>query len=230
MKMTQSAGSFLGAGFILLVTMTLLGQYSPTVPSLVQAPPDVCEDSIDSVAAVDGKLDSAFFWTTKTSRPWHIIEHGGTLENTFGEGIGPDDLLLIEHTAQCTSTHQGAHQMEFCDAVKTKDGCRFRISGGMPARASDLTVTMDAKLNFKCEFKAVYPDNSGPLRWKVTKKTLKLKSAKMNPGSRMYGWISVELEERDHLEEKPRIIKVEGYFKPFLQSLPQEEGDEMKPK
>ena len=188
---------------------------------------NVCEDSIAGVAAVVPKLDCAFFKTTKTSHPWHIVEHEGSLENTFGEGITAEDLLLIEHAAQCTSSHQGEHLMEFCDAVATKDGVKLAISGGMPAYASDLTVTIDAKLNFKCEFSAVYPDYSGPLQWRIIKKTLKLKSAKLDPRSRIYGWISVEFEERDNAAQKPRTFKIEGYFKPFIQSLPIEEG---KPK
>lgn len=183
---------------------------------------NVCVDSIAGVAEIVPKLDCEFFKTTKTSRPWHIVEHEGRLENTMG-GIAAEDLLLIELTAHCTSTHQGEHLMQLCDAVKTKDGVKLEISGGMPAYASGISVTIDAKLNFICDFSAVYPDYSGPLQWKITKKTLKLKSDKIEVGSRIYGWVSVEFEERDNAAQKPRTYKIEGYFKPFIQSLPEDE-------
>lgn len=119
--------------------------------------------------------------------------------------------------------------MEFCDAVKTKNGVKLMVWGGMPAYASDLTVTIDAKLNFKCAFSGVYPDYSGPLQWKVTKKTLKLKSDKLEERSRIYGWISVEFEERDNAAQKPRAFKIEGYFKPFIQSTPKDEDNSKAP-
>ncbi|MCE9519294.1 MAG: hypothetical protein K8R87_07065 [Verrucomicrobia bacterium] len=224
--MTESAWTFLGAVILLFGSGTSLGADTPTA---VKAPDNVCEDSIAGVAAVEPKLDCAFFKTTKTSRPWHIVEHDGTLENTFGDGISAEDLLLIEQTANCTSTHQGKHLMEFCDAVKTKDGVKFTLSGGMPAYASDMTVTIDAKLHFKCEFSATYPDYSGPLQWKITKKALKLKSAKLDDRNRIYGWISVEFEERDNAAQKPRTFKIEGYFKPFIQSLPKVEDNSKVP-
>ncbi len=225
--MTQSVWNFLGAVILLFGSGPSLGA---DVPIAVKDPnKNVCEDSIDGVATVEPKLDCAFFKTAKTSRPWHIVEHDGTLENTFGDGISAEDLLLVEQTANCTSSHQGEHLMGFCDAVATKDGIKLMVSGGMPAYASDMTVTIDDKLNFKCEFSAVYPDYSGPLQWKITKKTLKLKSAKLEPRSRIYGWISVEFEERDHAAQKPRTFKIEGYFKPFIQSLPKAEDNSKAP-
>ncbi len=223
MNMKRRTWHFVATGYLLSAIVTLPGADIPiAVEKTVQ---NVCEDSIAGVAAVQPKLDCAFFKTVTTSRPWHIVEHDGSIENTAGDGISAEDLLLIELTANCTSSHQGEHLMEFCDAVATNDGVRLVISGGMPAYASDMTVTIDAKLNFKCTFSAVYPDYSGPLQWKVTKKTLKLKSAKLDPGTRIYGWISVEFEERDNAAQKPRTFKIEGYFKPFIQSLPKDENN-----
>lgn len=221
--MKQPRWHSLAVACFLSAAWTLLGAKTPI--ELKVAKPNVCEDKIAGVAAVEPKLNCEFFKTTKTSRPWHLVEHEGTLENTFGEGISAEDLLLIEKTASCTSSHQGEHLMEFCDAVATKDGVKLMISGGMPAYASDLTVTIDAKLNFTCEFSAVYPDYSGPLQWKITKKSLKLKSAKLDARSRINGWISVEFEERDNSAQKPRTYKIEGYFKPFIQSQPKDENN-----
>ena len=39
----------------------------------------------------------------------------------------------------------------------------------MPAYASDISLTINSKLEFKCSFSAVYPGPTGPLHWKVTK-------------------------------------------------------------
>ncbi len=222
MKMTLTTWHVLAASCLLFGFETLRGADSPV--AVKDTNKNVCEDGIAGVAAVVPKLDCAFFKTTKTSHDWHIVEHEGSLENTFGEGISAGDLLLIEHTASCKSSHQGEHLMEFCDAVATKDGVKLMIFGGMPAYASDMTVTFDAKLNFTCAFSAVYPAPTGPLQWRITKKTLKLKSDKVEAGNRIYGWVSVEFEERDNTAQKPRTYKIEGYFKPFIQSLPKEDG------
>ena len=180
-----------------------------------------CEDNIVGVAAVVPKLSSRLFITTKTSYHWEIVEDdNGNLENTFGGQITAEDLLRIEHTAECTSSHQGNHLMEFCDAVATTDGVKLTISGGMPAYASDISITITSKLEFKCSFSAVYPGPTGPLHWRVTKKTLRLKSANLKSGTRIRGWISVEFEEMDDTSKESHTYKIEGYFKPVIQTLP----------
>jgi len=189
-----------------------------------------CEDNLVGVAAVVPKLDSRLFKTTKTSYHWQIVEDDdGNLENTFGGQITAEDLLRIEHTADCTSSHQGKHLMEFCDAVATADGVNLTISGGMPAYASDIAVSINAKLEFKCLFSAVYPGPTGPLHWKVTKKALKLKSANLKSGTRLRGWISVEFEEKDDTSKETHTYNIEGYFKPVIQTpqgdVPSKEGE-----
>jgi len=180
---------------------------------------DRCEDHVHGFATIVPKLDCSLFKTTKTSYQWEIIEHDdGHLENTFGGRITAEDLLRIEHTADCTSTHQGKHKMEFCDAVATADGVKLDLSGGMPAYASGLSVTINRKLEFKCSFSAVYPGPTGPLHWKVTKKAMKLKSANLESRSRLLGWLSVEFEETDETAKQTHGYKIEGYFKPVIQT------------
>jgi len=180
---------------------------------------DRCEDPVDGVATIVPKLDCPLFKTTKTSYQWEIVEHDdGHLENTFGGRITAEDLLRIEHTADCTSTHQGKHKMEFCDAVATGDGVKLCLSGGMPAYASGLSVTINRKLEFKCSFAAVYPGPTGPLHWKITKKAMKLKSAGLESRSRLRGWLSVEFEETDESAQETHAYKIEGYFKPVIQT------------
>jgi hypothetical protein len=182
-----------------------------------------CEDSVIGAAAIVPILDCNFFKTTVTSYHWWIVgEKSGKLEDTTDQTIDPDDLLRVEHTAQCSSTHQGKHLMEYCDAVATADGVKMMIWGGLPAFDSDLTVAIDAKRNFTCSFNAVYPAQTNHLRWKVTKKVLKLKSTKLEAGTRIYGWISVEFDEIDGKTAETHSYKVEGFFKPVIQSTPRD--------
>jgi biopolymer transport protein ExbD len=187
-----------------------------------------CEDELVAVAEVAPDLDSGFFETFKTSRKPLVLESpDGNVEDMDGI-IEADDLLLIEQTSDCVSTHQGEHEMEFCDAVKTADGVELAISGGAPAYMSSLTVAIDAKRQFVCRFKAVYPSASAPLRWKVTNKEMKLKTEVGEPGSRLRGWISVEFDEIDGTSGEAKGYKIEGYFKPVIQSASVAEPEEDK--
>jgi hypothetical protein len=191
--------------------------------ALVQAvePPtkSACEDSIPAVATVVPGLDSPLYHETKTSLNWWIVENeDGSVEDTTDGEIGPDDLARVEHTANCTSTHQGEHVMEFCHAVREGDSVRLNLSGGLPAYASSLGVTIDPDLKFRCSFSATYPARTGALRWKIIRKELRLKSPDFIPGHRVYGWISVTFEEEeDGSGRPPRTHTIEGYFKPVVQ-------------
>ncbi|MCW1924836.1 biopolymer transporter ExbD [Luteolibacter arcticus] len=180
-----------------------------------------CEDKLVAIAEVVPDLDSKFFGTMETARqPW-IVEDttDGSLADPMDGTLDPDDLLLIEKTANCISTHQGEHAMEFCDAVKMGDGVELEVSGGFPAYMSSLTVEIDAKRQFVCQFKAVYPSPDSLVRWEVTKKSLKLKTAPGEPGTRLRGWISVDFNEID-ATGAAKSYKIEGYFKPVIQSAP----------
>lgn len=200
-----------------------------TQPVALGAGHEECEDKLVAVADVAPDLDCEFFRTSETSRqPWIVEKNDGGLEDTIDGSIDADDLLFIEQAGDCISNHQGEHAMEFCDAVKTKDGVEFELSGGAPAYMSYLTVTIDAKRQFTCKFKAVYPSASTPLRWKVTKKAMSLKTAVGEPGSRLRGWISVEFDEVDDTNGATRSYKIEGYFKPVIQSAPAAEPEEDK--
>lgn len=178
-----------------------------------------CEDKVAAVATLAPDLDHKFFRTTETSFAWHLVEGDeGKLEDTMDGNIDPEDLARVEHTAHCRSTHQGDHAMDFCDAEQTVGGVRLVIFGGMPAYASDLTVTINSKREFQCAFSAVYPGATNPLRWRVTKKAMKLKKADFAAGCRLRGWISVDFEEIDETTKETHPYHIEGYFKPVIAS------------
>lgn len=177
-----------------------------------------CVDSVLTVATVDADLDSPFYRDTKTSLNWWIIEsESGSLEDTMDGEIGQEDLLRIEHTANCTSSHQGDHTMEFCDAVREGESVLLTLSGGMPAYSSDLSITIEPDLKFRCSFSATYPGATKKLRWKITKKKIRLKSRNLAPGQRLFGWISVTFEETEISGGKPKSYTIEGYIKPVIQ-------------
>ena len=179
------------------------------------------EDKLVAEAVLDPTLNSEFFGRTETRWQSWIVEHSdGSLEDATDGKVDADDLLLVERTATCSSTHKGEHAMDFCDAVKTADGLKLEFSGGFPAYFGFLTVRVDANRQFTCEFKADYPSSPTPLRWVVRKKAMKLKDAIGEPGSRLRGWISVEFDEIDVNSGAVESYKIEGFFKPVILNVP----------
>jgi hypothetical protein len=170
-----------------------------------------CEDKLDSTVTINPKLDAPFFKTTKGSYSWL---------NDVQDVKNPNK---IEHTSDCISTHQGQHHMEFCQAVLAGDTLTLSLGGGFPAYASSLDIVV-RKDQFHCYFGAVYPaPEENPLVWRITKKTLKVKSLPVAPGSRLYAWLSVEFEEgamADGKVAKWWPYKIEGYIKPVVQKSP----------
>jgi hypothetical protein len=190
-------------------------------PPKVDAAQSPCEDKIPGTVNVAPDLRSKLFTTLETSYPWYIVgEEGGKLEDTMDGTITEEDLVRLEHTSSCISTHQGEHVMSYCDATATPDGgVALVIHGGLPAYASGLTVTMDAANHFTCAFQAVYPGPTASLRWRITKKTLRAKSLQKEAGRRFYAWLSVEFDEvwTENGSEQKRSYKIEGHVKPVIQ-------------
>ncbi|MBM4254511.1 MAG: hypothetical protein FJ147_01290 [Deltaproteobacteria bacterium] len=176
------------------------------------------DEALLGKAITTPKLDTPFFHTTETSYHWWIVEDdNGHVEDTTDGVIDANDLLRVEHTASCVSSHQGKHQMNFCDAMTTPNGVTLVFTGGLPAYASSLTVMIDRTLHYRCLFSATYPALTNPLQWKILKQELRLKSPDLRRGARIYGWLSVTFAEIDTITHETRTYKIEGYFKPVLQ-------------
>lgn len=187
-----------------------------------------CEDTIVAKVQVAPELNFKFFTTVETSRPWHLGEHeDGSLEDTADGSIDEEDLILLEHTSACVSTHQGEHAMNFCEAKSTGDATlSLLIHGGAPGHISSLKVELDAKSgNFTCAFDAVYPSPTPPLKWRITKKTMRATSLDVRPSRRFYAWISVEFDEvwMENGKEQKQSYKIEGPIKPVIQHPPRKE-------
>lgn len=176
-----------------------------------------CEDPLTTKAQVAPSLDNRFFHQSKYSLPWWILQdEGGNLEDTVDGTIDEDDLRHIEETSNCRSSHQGDHLMAFAEAVQMEGGVILRLSGGMPACCSSLEVRLQSDGAFQCYFDAAYPMQVKGLKWRVTKKELKIQSNAGRQGERLRGWLSVTFEETQAEGNKPESHTIEGFFKPFV--------------
>lgn len=178
-----------------------------------------CTDAILKAIEIDKDLMSDFFGTVESSYPWYVLRHDdGTFSSALDKELTEKDLVRIEHTSNCISTHQGIHVMHFCDAILKEDGdIRLRIHGGLPAYASSLQV--DIKGNwFSCCFNAAYPVRMDHCRWNILSKELTLKNRNVRKGKRLYAWICVEFQEVSNFRGKTqkRRYKISGYVKPVL--------------
>ncbi len=184
---------------------------------------DRCVDPLTVSAVIDATLDSDFFRSKQSSYPWHILEHDdGHLEDTIAGGpANRKTVSKIEHTANCISTHQGKHLMSFCEATQRGQGVDLVITGGMPAYASMLTLKLDEKKQITCAFEATYPMTipGEKLQWRITKKAFRMKNEGFKPGTRLFGWLTVEFEEITTIKGKEtrRSYNIEGYLKPVIQ-------------
>lgn len=194
----------------------------PISPPILEIEPKFdCVDQIVSLARVDSSLDSDFFRTKDASYPFHIIEHeDGHLESTLGGQVSKEDATKIEHTAKCTSSHQGEHLMSFCDVNLLDGELSLELWGGLPAYTSFLTLRIDKDKNLTCKFSATYPMSvpGEKLSWTITKKSFKMTSDNFKAGNRLLGWISVEFEETSTIDGKVtnKSHKIEGYVKPII--------------
>lgn len=205
--------------FVILITGASLADEK------ISADKSECVDQIVSKVIVDPALDSEFFRAKDSSYPFHIIEHeDGHLENTLGGEVSKEDVIKIEHTANCMSTHQGEHLMSFCDAQLIDEGLLLEITGGLSAYTSSLTLSIDKNKNIECRFDASYPMNipGEQLTWKITKKTFKMKNDNTKEGDRLLGWLSVEFDEISTKEGiiNSKSFKIEGFVKPVINRLP----------
>lgn len=175
-------------------------------------------DKLKARVAIDRSLDSAFFRSSKASYPWYIIRNAdGTFENTLGDEVSEKDKTPIEHTANCVSTHQGRHVMDFCDATYDAGLLRLEIHGGMPAYASSLMIIVKDS-DFSCRFKASYPMPIADCKWNILSKKLIFRDKAMEKGRRLYAWLSVQFEEISAYQGKTTTMKhkIEGYVKPLI--------------
>ncbi|WP_395752151.1 hypothetical protein [Prosthecobacter sp.] len=196
------------------------------IPTAAKAPSQDlgCIDDVKASAVIDASLDSDLFRSKQASYPWYIVEHDdGHLEDTMNGGH-PDRKAVrkIEHTSNCVSNHQGEHVMNFCDATLMRGGgVELAIYGGLPAYGSGLTVKIDAKKQFTCDFKFIsMAPIEGTIQWNITRKALRLKKDGFKAGERLFGWLSVEFEGVLTVDgkETPQSYKIEGYIKPVIRT------------
>jgi len=175
-------------------------------------------DKIKAGLSFDSTMDSEFFRSHKASYPWYILRNDdGTFESTIGDEVSEEDKILIEHTSNCVSTHQGKHIMDFSDATYDAGTLRLEIHSGMPAYASSLMITIKDS-EFFCRFRASYPAPVSNCKWNILSKKLIFRDKDIEKGRRIYAWLSVEFEEISTYQGKTTTMKhkIEGYIKPIV--------------
>ncbi|WP_395739833.1 hypothetical protein [Prosthecobacter sp.] len=196
------------------------------VPTAGKAPPQElgCIDSVKATVVIDASLDSDFLRSKQASYPWYIVKHDdGHLEDTMNGGHPSRKAVRkIEHTSNCVSNHQGEHVMNSCDAtLMSGGGVELSIYGGLPAYTSGVTVKIDEKKQFTCDFEFIsVAPFAGTIQWNITRKTLRLKKDGFKAGERLFGWLSVEFEGilTANGKETRQSYKIEGYIKPVIQT------------
>jgi hypothetical protein len=163
-------------------------------------------------------MHSAFFNSHESSYPWYIIRNeDGTFESMKEGEISEQDKKPIEHTSNCISTHQGRHNMEFCDASYDAGVLTLEIYGGMPAYSSSLRITLKGS-DFICRFKGAYPAPVSNCNRRIIAKKLIFKDREIKKGKRLFGRVFVEFEETSTYKGKTQTTrhKIEGYIKPVV--------------
>lgn len=176
-------------------------------------------DPIVKKAVIDTDLKSTFFDSHSASYRWYIVQKAdGAFENILGEAVTPEDEIPVTHTADCISTHQGAHRMTFCDAILVEGVLYLKIYGGLPAYSGVLFIEIKRNLEFTSYFKAVYPVFVDGLRWTLQSKEMTLKRPSFSKGERMCAWVSVVIAEHSVYKgvERSEIFKIEGFVKPVV--------------
>lgn len=174
-------------------------------------------DAIPGKVIVDPGLASGFFNTYTASYPWYITRTGnGKFESALDRPITREDLIALEHTSNCMTTHQGKHIMDYCDADYSSGVLVLEIHGGMPAYTGSLLISVKNSA-FTCSFKSAYPARGiNCLAWTIVSKKLTLKNASIIKGKRVYAWISVVFDEVSGSASSTHRYTIEGYIKPVV--------------
>jgi len=105
-------------------------------------------------------------------------------------------------------------------AQLVRGGVELTITSGEAPYPGKLFVRIGKDGTFKCSYSANYITPVSPLEWRFTKKSLTLRSDEFAGGKRLYGWLSVEFEEIDLKTGNKVPLKIEGFFKPVIQTAP----------
>jgi len=178
---------------------------------------DTCEDKLDTSSTLVRKLDSPLFTRSGFELPWWILKHeDGRLEDTLDGRIDASDLVRTEITSDCVTGHQGEHTMQFASAEALESGLRITVSGGLPAYTGHLEILWRPGGQFSCDFRADYPDQTNPLRWRITQKKLTILDNGGRVGQRLYASLSVSFDEIDTKTGLSESFTITGCIKPFI--------------
>lgn len=178
---------------------------------------ETCEDKLDTSSTLVRKLESPLFTRSSFELPWWILKHeDGTIEDTLDGRIEAGDLVRIEITSDCVTGHQGEHTMQFASAEALEHGLRIAVHGGLPAYTGRLEILLRPGGQFMCDFRADYPAQTNPLRWRITQKKLTILDNGGRVGQRLLAFLSVSFDEIDTKTGLSDSFTITGFIKPFI--------------
>ena len=178
---------------------------------------ETCEDKLDTSSSAVKKLESPLFTRSSFEFPWWILKHeDDTIEDTLDGRIDASDLLRTEITSDCVTGHQGEHTMQFASAEALEHGLRITVHGGLPAYTGHLEILWRPGGQFSCAFRAEYPDQTNPLRWRITQKNLTILDNGGRVGQRLFAYLSVSFDEIDTKTGLSESFTITGCIKPFI--------------
>ena len=171
----------------------------------------------------DPGLSDPFFDSNEWSYPWWIIiRDDGSFEDTTGEITDLKDAPRLKHTANCITKYKGEHTIRFSRAKLYDDGTIDILIHDDSASTNDKLKIEVKNGYFSCQYWTTHVADRGDedVIWTTKKQKLVLQKKEYRKGDILRGKIEFEcLQEVTNPKygaRYPRIIRIEGVFKPEL--------------
>jgi hypothetical protein len=176
-------------------------------------------DQLKTQIIVDKDFADTLTFDSGWDYPWYIVhDKSGHFENTLGNSISQSDTVHLFHSANCTTNHQGEHQIRYCVASMLHDTLRLVFMPELPAYASSMTIWINKNV-FWSNFQAVYPMKiiGEKLSWNIVKQKLIINDSNYENGDLVKGYVEIAFTETNiSLNEKP--ISQDFYFKGYFKT------------
>ncbi len=169
----------------------------------------------------DAQLADPFFGSGEWSHPWHYVPLGdGRYENALGgEVLLESELPRQQHTARCSTEHQGAHPISFCDLSLGRGGrLEIHLHDESASTADHLGIVVQSG-RFASQYWTFYPlqQPGERLTWTTTRQELVLSADRFARGEALRGRIDFECVQQSNLAgREPVTIAVQGVFEAYV--------------
>ncbi len=181
------------------------------------------QQSGSSSIAIKKIAEENFSFTKKWDYPFGIVklENGKFLKDTDGKLIASDTAHL-HYTANCQNNVQGPNTINYCEAVRGKQGLRLVFRGSLPAYGSEFEQQIkDGKLTFTPGI--VYPEHieGQNIKYRVVSNVLYFNKSDYINAKEVSGYTNTLFEEIVILPGKKPVINqyyLHGYFKALVKA------------